>query len=236
MAEILGLALQSRSLGCPSVLANPGVPFPPAERVGTPSSALGSTGKSPLGPSSYSPSHGFTFVLSNRSDRLPASMAVFKVHLWGTQTECSDKPGRGAVCVPGASWDPGWGWGPEQQRGFTGAFKMKLLCVFFLLWLGLAGSLAQSDPSPKEEESYSDWGLRQLRGSFESVNSYVDSFMELLGGKNGVCQYRCRYGEWVPSLGVRMGVAVGSDDVSSNAGRICPTPGRTGCQAEQNQV
>ncbi|KAL1771327.1 group XIIB secretory phospholipase A2 isoform X1 [Sigmodon hispidus] len=71
---------------------------------------------------------------------------------------------------------------------------MKLPCGFLLLWLGLVGSLAQSDPNPKGEESYSDWGLRHLRGSFESVNSYVDSFMELLGGKNGVCQYRCRYG------------------------------------------
>lgn len=92
-----------------------GLPSRLAERAVIPSSASGSTGKSPLGPSSYSPSHGFTFVLSNRSDRLPASMAVFKVHLWGTQTDCSDKPGHGAVCVPGASWDPGWGWGPEQQ-------------------------------------------------------------------------------------------------------------------------
>jgi hypothetical protein len=109
---------------------------------------------------------------------------------------------------------------------------MKLLCGFFLLWLGLVGNLAQSDPSPKEEESYSDWGLRQLRGSFESVNSYVDSFMELLGGKNGVCQYRCRYGEWMPSLGV----GVGSDSMSSKAGHICPTSGRPGRQAKQNQV
>ncbi|XP_021519844.1 group XIIB secretory phospholipase A2-like protein isoform X1 [Meriones unguiculatus] len=72
---------------------------------------------------------------------------------------------------------------------------MKLPNGLFLLWLGLVGSLAQSDPSPKGEESYSDWGLRHLRGSFESVNSYVDSFMELLGGKNGICQYRCRYGK-----------------------------------------
>lgn len=83
------------------------------------------------------------------------------------------------------------GVGGREQRVLC---KMKLLCAFFLLWLDLVSSLAQSDPSPKGEESYSDWGLRQLRGSFESVNSYVDSFMELLGGKNGVCQYRCRFG------------------------------------------
>ncbi|EPY74661.1 phospholipase A2, group XIIA-like protein [Camelus ferus] len=66
---------------------------------------------------------------------------------------------------------------------------------FLILWLSLGGGLAQSDSSPDAEESYSDWGLRHIRGSFESVNSYFDSFLELLGGKNGVCQYRCRYGK-----------------------------------------
>ncbi|XP_008593034.1 PREDICTED: group XIIB secretory phospholipase A2-like protein [Galeopterus variegatus] len=72
---------------------------------------------------------------------------------------------------------------------------MKLATGFLILWLSLGGGLAQSDTSPDAEESYSDWGLRRLRGSFESVNSYFDSFLELLGGKNGVCQYRCRYGK-----------------------------------------
>ncbi|MBV95072.1 Group XIIB secretory phospholipase A2-like protein, partial [Eschrichtius robustus] len=71
---------------------------------------------------------------------------------------------------------------------------MTLATSFLILWLSLGGGLAQSDTSPDAEESYSDWGLRHIRGSFESVNSYFDSFLELLGGKNGVCQYRCRYG------------------------------------------
>ncbi|XP_005602518.1 group XIIB secretory phospholipase A2-like protein isoform X4 [Equus asinus] len=72
---------------------------------------------------------------------------------------------------------------------------MKLATGFLILWLSLGDGLAQSDTSPDAEESYSDWGLRHIRGSFESVNSYFDSFLELLGGKNGVCQYRCRYGK-----------------------------------------
>lgn len=72
---------------------------------------------------------------------------------------------------------------------------MKLATSSLILWLSLGGGLAQSDTSPDAEESYSNWGLRHIRGSFESVNSYFDSFLELLGGKNGVCQYRCRYGE-----------------------------------------
>ncbi|XP_069876466.1 group XIIB secretory phospholipase A2-like protein isoform X3 [Dipodomys merriami] len=67
--------------------------------------------------------------------------------------------------------------------------------VWVVVWLSLGGGSAQGDPSPKADESYSDWGLRHLRGSFESVNSYFDSFLELLGGKDGVCQYRCRYGK-----------------------------------------
>lgn len=72
---------------------------------------------------------------------------------------------------------------------------MKLAASSLILWLSLGGGLAQSDTGPDAEESYSDWGLRHIRGSFESVNGYFDSFLELLGGKNGVCQYRCRYGE-----------------------------------------
>lgn len=81
---------------------------------------------------------------------------------------------------------------------------MTLATSFLILWLSLGGGLAQSDTSPDAEESYSDWGLRHIRGSFESVNSYFDSFLELLGGKNGVCQYRCRYGECMVSLPVRL--------------------------------
>lgn len=77
---------------------------------------------------------------------------------------------------------------------------MRLATGSLILWLSLGGGLAQNDSSPDADESYSNWGLRHLRGSFESVNSYFDSFLELLGGKNGVCQYRCRYGECAVSL------------------------------------
>ncbi|XP_044276475.1 group XIIB secretory phospholipase A2-like protein isoform X1 [Varanus komodoensis] len=46
-----------------------------------------------------------------------------------------------------------------------------------------------------EESSFYDWGLGTVRDSFEAVNAYFDFVSELLGGKNGVCQYRCRYGK-----------------------------------------
>ncbi|XP_014117125.1 PREDICTED: group XIIB secretory phospholipase A2-like protein isoform X5 [Pseudopodoces humilis] len=72
-----------------------------------------------------------------------------------------------------------------------------LLCLTLRLGHGTQEAAADSpghqDPTP--EPSYSDWGLDTIRGGFETVNSYFDSFLELLGGKNGVCQYRCRYGK-----------------------------------------
>lgn len=52
-------------------------------------------------------------------------------------------------------------------------------------------------PSPlPEESSYSDWGIGTIRDSIDAVNGYFDFVSELLGGKNGVCQYRCRYGKY----------------------------------------
>ncbi|XP_077206537.1 group XIIB secretory phospholipase A2-like protein isoform X2 [Paroedura picta] len=51
------------------------------------------------------------------------------------------------------------------------------------------------NPATPPEEGSSDWGIGTIRDGFEAVNSYFDSFLELLGGKNGVCQYRCRYGK-----------------------------------------
>ncbi|XP_048419743.1 group XIIB secretory phospholipase A2-like protein isoform X2 [Stegostoma tigrinum] len=51
-------------------------------------------------------------------------------------------------------------------------------------------STDQDDPSTD-----SDWGIGSIRDSFEAINGYFDSFLELLGGRNGVCQYKCRYGK-----------------------------------------
>ncbi|XP_072532950.1 group XIIB secretory phospholipase A2-like protein isoform X3 [Salminus brasiliensis] len=52
---------------------------------------------------------------------------------------------------------------------------------------------ASSDPSDAQDES--DWGFGSIRSSFQAVNGYFDSVVELMGGRNGVCQYRCRYGK-----------------------------------------
>uniref|UniRef100_A0A667XW50 Phospholipase A2, group XIIB n=1 Tax=Myripristis murdjan TaxID=586833 RepID=A0A667XW50_9TELE len=40
-------------------------------------------------------------------------------------------------------------------------------------------------------------GLNSIRGSFQAISGYFDSLVELVGGRNGVCQYRCKY-EKVP--------------------------------------
>lgn len=41
----------------------------------------------------------------------------------------------------------------------------------------------------------SGWSLNSIRNSFQTVHGYFDSLVELAGGHNGVCQYRCRYGK-----------------------------------------
>ncbi|XP_054885579.1 group XIIB secretory phospholipase A2-like protein isoform X2 [Poeciliopsis prolifica] len=44
------------------------------------------------------------------------------------------------------------------------------------------------------QEEASSWSLNSIRDSFQTVHGYFDSLVELVGGHNGVCQYRCRYG------------------------------------------
>ncbi|XP_036403233.1 group XIIB secretory phospholipase A2-like protein isoform X1 [Megalops cyprinoides] len=91
-----------------------------------------------------------------------------------------------------------------------------LLPLLLCLSLRAAVTLAQEDEAPalapadtpantpappqvandtKAEPEESDWGLNSIRDSFQTVNSYFDSLVELMGGRNGVCQYRCRFGK-----------------------------------------
>lgn len=56
----------------------------------------------------------------------------------------------------------------------------------------------QTNKSPKKpvaQEEESSWSLNSIRNSFQTVHGYFDSLVELVGGRNGVCQYRCRHGE-----------------------------------------
>ncbi|KAF4089989.1 hypothetical protein AMELA_G00044540 [Ameiurus melas] len=55
-----------------------------------------------------------------------------------------------------------------------------------------AGAAASATQDGDED---SEWGLSSIRGSFQAVNGYFDSLLELMGGRDGVCQYRCRYGK-----------------------------------------
>lgn len=50
-----------------------------------------------------------------------------------------------------------------------------------------------SDGTQADDET--EWGLNSIRGGFESVGGYFDSVLEFMGGRDGVCQYRCRYGK-----------------------------------------
>lgn len=50
-------------------------------------------------------------------------------------------------------------------------------------------------PSRALAEDESGWSLGSIRQRFQAVHGYFDSLVELAGGQNGVCQYRCRHGK-----------------------------------------
>lgn len=52
---------------------------------------------------------------------------------------------------------------------------------------------SQSEPLAQEEDN--SWSLNSIRSTFQTMHGYFDSLVELAGGRDGVCQYRCRYGK-----------------------------------------
>lgn len=52
-----------------------------------------------------------------------------------------------------------------------------------------------SSESAQQDEEDQEWGMNSLRGGFEAVGGYFDSVLEYMGGRDGVCQHRCRYGK-----------------------------------------
>lgn len=52
------------------------------------------------------------------------------------------------------------------------------------------------DKSLEREDN--SWSLNSIRNSFQTVHGYFDSLVELVGGHNGVCEYRCKYGKSEP--------------------------------------
>uniref|UniRef100_A0A3Q3EBU6 Phospholipase A2, group XIIB n=1 Tax=Labrus bergylta TaxID=56723 RepID=A0A3Q3EBU6_9LABR len=52
--------------------------------------------------------------------------------------------------------------------------------------------------APLAQEESSSWSFNSIRSSFQTMNGYFDSLVELVGGQGGVCQYRCRYGKKIP--------------------------------------
>lgn len=89
-----------------------------------------------------------------------------------------------------------------RARGLRPGCRMRLLleaavlCLTLRLGHGTEETTQENTAQTSYTESFfPEWGIGAIRDSFETVNSYFDSFLELLGGKNGVCQYRCRYGK-----------------------------------------
>ncbi|XP_016088418.1 group XIIB secretory phospholipase A2-like protein isoform X2 [Sinocyclocheilus grahami] len=77
---------------------------------------------------------------------------------------------------------------PEAQAGET-------LDDILMADAPVEGKPAETQSSTQESEDDSDWGLGSIRGGFQAVNGYFDSILEVMGGRDGVCQYRCRYGK-----------------------------------------
>lgn len=88
----------------------------------------------------------------------------------------------------------------------------RALLVPLLLGLFVLGAVAQEAGDPETptppppgdassgaqvsgDEEDQEWGVNSLRGGFEAVSGYFDSMLEFMGGRDGVCQYRCRFGE-----------------------------------------
>ncbi|KAI4832759.1 hypothetical protein KUCAC02_015709 [Chaenocephalus aceratus] len=75
------------------------------------------------------------------------------------------------------------------------------LCLHSALSQDAEEPAAETPPPPpasdgtQEEGEDGDWGLNSVRGGFESVGGYFDSMLEFMGGRDGVCQYRCRHGK-----------------------------------------
>lgn len=53
----------------------------------------------------------------------------------------------------------------------------------------------QAPDGAQAENEDEEWAMNSLRGGFEAVSGYFDSVLEFMGGRDGVCQYRCRYGK-----------------------------------------
>lgn len=83
--------------------------------------------------------------------------------------------------------------GSEAQAGETGNGESQADNIL------MADAPTEGKPATQstteESEDDSDWGLGSIRGGFQAVNGYFDSILELMGGRDGVCQYRCRYGK-----------------------------------------
>lgn len=85
--------------------------------------------------------------------------------------------------------------------------RLALLAPLLLLGLFIHSAVGQEaddseappPPSPASDGAQAEdeeWAMNSLRGGFETVGGYFDSVLEFMGGRDGVCQYRCRYGKF----------------------------------------
>uniref|UniRef100_A0A8C9PPL7 Uncharacterized protein n=1 Tax=Spermophilus dauricus TaxID=99837 RepID=A0A8C9PPL7_SPEDA len=55
----------------------------------------------------------------------------------------------------------------------------------------------------QEEDQTTDWRatLKTIRNGIHKIDTYLNAALDLLGGEDGLCQYKCSDGERVPRPG-----------------------------------
>ncbi|XP_022048046.1 group XIIB secretory phospholipase A2-like protein isoform X2 [Acanthochromis polyacanthus] len=52
----------------------------------------------------------------------------------------------------------------------------------------------ESLSKPLAQDEDNSWSVSSIRNSFQRAHGYFDSLVELVGGRDGICEYRCRHG------------------------------------------
>lgn len=78
-------------------------------------------------------------------------------------------------------------------RARPGAARMALLAVLLVLFLTTAGRC-------QEQAQTTDWRatLKTIRNGVHKIDMYLNAALDLLGGEDGLCQYKCNDGEGAP--------------------------------------
>lgn len=77
-----------------------------------------------------------------------------------------------------------------MDRARPAAARMALLAVLLVLFLTAGGRC-------QEQAQTTDWRatLKTIRNGVHKIDMYLNAALDLLGGEDGLCQYKCSDGE-----------------------------------------